>query len=660
VLKHFINAAARGGFKAIDPPPPLPTDVARLPVVVDELGRIDGLYDVCHPALDYAIPCVFKTTGWVRRRLTPREWLTVYDTPVSLCESLDADTSARNSLALALSPLLVGWIFRSFWGNVVGEGVAHAITSVPEPTVSETDRKRETGEQHEVLLSAQQVLDPQHHLVADGVVGIDDELHNVIRAQHDLAKAVKADDAEVPVHLWDDRIMRRTASLEEGKALTTLRLFALRLYRRRLLKDCLEDLKSRHGSTWVGNQTSAKVVVDVAAMREIVWRAANNDWFEYPMGSRLQYFRFPIKYQILARDGVPTFFLQPGPSQRLPQLNPTPEAKVVLRDKLSKMIKKAYIAPPEAKLRSLIKYFAVPKGVGDWRVVYHAGANGLNDCVWAPHFHLPTVDALLRIVDHTSVMEDRDVGEMFLNFELHHNTRKFVGVDVRPLELDQSIAAHNWLGWTKNLMGFRSSPYNSVKMYRICEEIVRGDRHDPNNAFQWDHVRLNLPGSKSYNPAEGWLTKRRKDGTLASDFVVFVDDERVAGSSVDRLSSAGHTLSSRESYLGLQDALRKLRPATKQPGAWAGVVVHNDPVLGIVVLTSQDKWDRTKAICQHWHQLLVEGTSELGFKQLESDRGFLVYVANAYPAMKPYLKGFHLSLEMWRGGRMPKGGSYAN
>ena len=40
----------------------------------------------------------------------------------------------------------------------------------------------------------------------------------------------------------------------------------------------------------------------------------------------------------------------------------------------------------------------------------------------------------------------------------------------------------------------------------------------------------------------------------------------------------------------------------------------------------------------------------LEFKRLRSDRGFLVYVTQVYPAMKPYLKGFHLSLESWRGG----------
>ena len=210
--------------------------------------------------------------------------------------------------------------------------------------------------------------------------------------------------------------------------------------------------------------------------------------FEYPLRSRLHYFRFPIKYRMLARDGVPSFFVRAGPQKLLPQPSPSADAMEVLRDKVAKMIKRRYLAPPEVKLHSLIKYFAVPKGEGDWRVVYDAGANGLNNCVWAPPFYLPTVDTLLRIVDHTSTMEDRDIGEMFLNFELHPNTRRFAGVDVHPLGLDRTLTQHNWLGWTKNLMGFRSSLYNSVKMFLIIEEVIKGDCLDPANAFQWHHT----------------------------------------------------------------------------------------------------------------------------------------------------------------------------
>ncbi len=46
---------------------------------------------------------------------------------------------------------------------------------------------------------------------------------------------------------------------------------------------------------------------------------------------------------------------------------------------------------------------------------------------------------------------------------------------------------------------------------------------------------------------------------------------------------------------------------------------------------------------------------ELNYKRLLSDWGFMVYVTQAYPGMKPYLKGFHLSLETWQEGRDEEG-----
>ena len=62
-----------------------------------------------------------------------------------------------------------------------------------------------------------------------------------------------------------------------------------------------------------------------------------------------------------------------------------------------------------------------------------------------------------------------------------------------------------------------------------------------------------------------------------------------------------------------------------------------------------------KVICTFWQGELKAGRNQLDFKKLQSDRGFLVYVTQAYPGMKPYLKGLHLSLEMWRGGRDAEG-----
>ena len=189
-------------------------------------------------------------------------------------------------------------------------------------------------------------------------------------------------------------------------------------------------------------------------------------------------------------------------------------------------------------------------------------------------------------------------------------------------------------------MGFRLSPYNSIRMALGVEEVVRGDRHDPNNALQWGYIMMNLPGTKEYKPYMAWVTKRRAGGLLVSDYVTFVDDLRLAAKGRRRMAELGHTISTREAYLGIQDALRKLRSAggTRRTGAWAGAAVYVEDD-GIVVLTSQEKWGRMRAICQHWPDLINKGHKTLEFKCLRSDQGFMVYVIQAYPSMKTLPQG---------------------
>jgi hypothetical protein len=196
-----------------------------------------------------------------------------------------------------------------------------------------------------------------------------------------------------------------------------------------------------------------------------------------------------------------------GPTSKRRQPPLKPEEKEVLQKKIIKFVERKYIAPLLGKIMSLIKYFAVPKGTDDWRIVFHAGANKLNDCVWTPSFCLPTVNSLLRITNKSTLMQDMDVGKMFLNFQLHPNTMRFTAVDLGPLDFTTDKCPHRWMCWTRNLMGFQSSPYNSVKMYLIAEEIICGDRRDPTNAFQWDTIQLNLPGSPNYHQLQAWLLK---------------------------------------------------------------------------------------------------------------------------------------------------------
>ncbi len=133
---------------------------------------------------------------------------------------------------------------------------------------------------------------------------------------------------------------------------------------------------------------------------------------------------------------------------------------------------------------------------------------------------------------------------------------------------------------------------------------------------------------------------------MACDIFAFVDDERVTGPDKDLAWQASHVLTSKQSYLGMQDAGRKARPCSKQPGAWAGAIVHVLPTLGVCVLTSSaEKWSKLREILKKWWAQLETWTGEnqllLSHKELLVDRGFLVYATWMYPAMVPYLAPYH-------------------
>ncbi len=109
-----------------------------------------------------------------------------------------------------------------------------------------------------------------------------------------------------------------------------------------------------------------------------------------------------------------------------------------------------------------------------------------------------------------------------------------------------------------------------------------------------------------------------------------------------RLNKARHAISTRESYLGIQVALMKIRSAkgSCHPGARAEANVCIEDNKSVSILTSQEKSDQLKGICTHWLNLLDWGETLLDHKKLQSDRGFMVYVIQAYPITKPYLKVF--------------------
>ena len=278
-------------------------------------------------------------------------------------------------------------------------------------------------------------------------------------------------------------------------------------------------------------------------------------------------------------------------------------------------------------------------------MVYDGTKAGLNEVIWVPRFPLPTVDMLMRAVDTDTYTSNPDIGEMFLNFVLHESMQALCGVDLTNYFGEGEVL---WERWTRAVMGLKSSPYQAVQAILVAKEVIRGDRADQGNAFRWDTVRLNLPGSKEYDPGLPWVSKiRLSDGRLAADIFIYVDDARVTAPSKDDCWKATCQAAYTVNSLGIQEAARKRRWGTKRPGAWAGSIVESTDE-GVFVTVSQEKWEKSRRYIGEIISELKASNGVLEFKGLERKRGFLIYVTRTYPSMVPYLKSIHQTLDSWR------------
>ena len=155
----------------------------------------------------------------------------------------------------------------------------------------------------------------------------------------------------------------------------------------------------------------------------------------------------------------------------------------------------------------------------------------------------------------------------------------------------------------------------------VAEEVIKGDRLDSDNIFCWDVVRLNLPGSDDYDPTLPWVSKvRMSDGKIAADLFIYVDDARSTGSNYEESRMAARRTASTFNYLGIQDAARKRREPSQEPGAWAGTVLSTtNGVVGIRV--SKEKWDKAKRLVNDTYQEVLSG-KRLNMKTLLQRRVF--------------------------------------
>ena len=93
---------------------------------------------------------------------------------------------------------------------------------------------------------------------------------------------------------------------------------------------------------------------------------------------------------------------------------------------------------------------------------------------------------------------DNDYRQQFLNVPLQSDIQKNCCLDLYRLfpDLESQLISGRWI---RNVMGLRPSPYNSIQVARSAKHFIMGDPKEVNNPFAWDHIKLNVPGSKEYD-----------------------------------------------------------------------------------------------------------------------------------------------------------------
>ena len=463
----------------------------------------------------------------------------------------------------------------------------------------------------------------------------------------EISKACRGDDAEINLALW--AVGGNDAGLEYARGI--IRTFLWRCWIKRLVREALQWLRQ--------NITQENVI----AIRDCVKRCALSDWWTWEHGSRLLFWRWPPVWINEARDGSPGFhFKQPRPQLRFPQV-PLKEEWIILKDKekLEKLLRRGYIV--KGRCRVTVPRFPVPKGDDDIRVVWDLAKNGVNETMYTPTFFLATMSTYLRRVEPGIYGGDFDVGEQFHNYCLHPSEQPYCGVEI-PDELllklsNEGIPVDKFMRWGRLVFGWQSSPYMALRMFARAIEIAKGDPTDTKNAFAWEAVALNLPGSLEYNPALPRVRKITLNGDLAADLVTFYDDGRVFGPDEVTACRAIRQMTAKLQWLGNQDAARKRRAVSQRPGAWAGGIAYSDQGL-LRVFVDPKKWEKAKEFL-HWVWDSIEkGNGLLERKRFRSGKGFLVHMSTCYEYIQPYLKGFHLSEDAWRADRDSEGWKVPN
>jgi hypothetical protein len=661
-----------------------------------------GLFPCEVNDVHFLTPSVFSSTRWVKRRLTPLERLLVYDCPTSLTNNLNESTLERLALLLP-TPLkcfhaVVDAFPRAFSGG--GMVVSPSTSTLPSkiqiaPTgwLDNVEHKRKEGASRsddaevnlmlwmknlELVLDRKlgvrdaEALDRIRMWVVDSLwkrsvtkcfcnwlrckichkKNFIDKLFNEAEDKKEKTvdtckiKHVFSKNVEVVWRCCDFEYMHKNKR-KQGKGRYVWK--DKRRYKR--------WWKTFHrGSDESDGVTSKEHILNVDAGVDCIRRATGASTWTWDKGSRPFFWRWG-EFSTSARDGAKVFIEKELPRCTTRQTKSKNDSmNQIMKTKLKNVRDKGYIAP--GHVQSVTSFFGVEKDKVDIRMVYNGTSSGLNEAVWAPWFCLPTVENHLRAVQPGTHMIDIDLTEMFLNFMLDVKIRTVAGVDLTKIFVEELTEDRKilWERWERLLMGFKPSPYLTTRELHRFHEFLCGHRNNPTNVFRWDRVVFNLPGSTEYVSNMPKVYRVRKDGTMAGDLFKYMDDLRCTAPSQLEAWAGARQICCRLAWLGLQDAPRKRSDASVTPRAWAGSIIHADKDT-VTVLVSQEKWLKTKTWLK-WIHTELKCSNGIEHKSLERCIGFLIYVSRTYKAMVPFLKGFHKTLDGWRGGRDEDGWKY--
>lgn len=691
-------------FKEGSEPParPQPTGVdATLATIIDPTTRSNNAVTVGYPVDDrplgdplqearrqvsrpelnhgrFALHSVFVPQGHVIRKLSVEEKLSALDVPTPLVKA-----AAEEVRGLWLARLQTPYKSRVHI-------LQRLLPTLGDLSLSEPPgKRRKDGPSIDPLRGAPKKT-RQEPLTTDQVRRLKETLQEMLDdlkrdrgpAPDELARAepspvdgapkeiVKNDDAEVPVHLWNDRV----AKFLDHDPQDPVFIKSCDMLRARMLNRWFANV-CRSYYAWIIRMRDADDVradenIGIAddertlrKARDAIFLADKATYWDWPSGSGVFFWRWPREYWEVLRDGMAPRWISEPNIRNVPQrLDGNPFVDHQVKEKLAKMLLKGHLV--WGQVDGLMYFFAVPKGTDDIRMVFDGTKSGLNDCLFAPWFACPTVETTLRSVVAGTWMADDDYGEFFLNYWLHDELRPLCGIDLTKLmpELREATGRDKlWVHWARPPMGTRPAPYQACQQGLRAKRLILGDPDDPLNAFQWSDVVENYPGSPDYDPSLPWIFKVRGDGSLAADLQQYVDDLRENAPTRELAWQASARVAKIGGWLGVQIAPRKKRTPSQSPGPWQGAILGSTPFPFKTI--DNKRWEKNKA----WVQELLEQVRDtstslegkptvlLSRKKLQSVRSHLTYIGRVYRPIIPYLKGFHLSIESFRDDRDEEG-----